>query len=301
MRTSKYRIGSLSSSEPRKTEFMIEHRLLPIAWYKDMREKTNILWQLQNLDLSWRCCHENHRALQQYVESHKKVLSISSEIHLLTDEVQDAFVKLSQLITNSLVSYTVCLNMCEQYMEKVYTKDNEAFQLWNNFRKELHKDTFEYKFGYVLRNYTQHYGLPVSEIYISTDSVSLTDIQVFALTEKLFNGSFKWPSDLESVLQALDSGKVDINLVLIEYLKCVDKVYAGVLRSHIEELSACDMYLSNLCREFKIKSCEYPVVFKGDILQGDEVPKEKEFIPVYILKRMKEIWVEKLSFNITKH
>ncbi|EJG1717166.1 hypothetical protein [Vibrio parahaemolyticus] len=103
MNTAQFRIGSLSSSEPQKTAFMIEHGLLPNSWYEEMRDKTNIIWNIQKLDLAWRSCHENASALREYIDSHAKELSISSEMHLLTNEAQDALMKVTQLITNCIV------------------------------------------------------------------------------------------------------------------------------------------------------------------------------------------------------
>ncbi|UQA51017.1 hypothetical protein [Vibrio sp. ED002] len=301
MNQTKYRIGSLSSSEPKATSFMIEHKLLSSSWYKEMRDKTSIIWLLQDLDLAWRCCHENFASLNKYVESHKKQLSVSTELHLLTDEVQDSFVKLSQLITNCVVSYTACVNMCEQHMKRVHSKNSESFKQWNTSRQQLHEDTFEYRFGYDLRNYTQHYGLPLSEVVLSMDSESLKGLNVFVNKSSLLKGSFEWRSEMRAELKSLTVENIDVIEVSVKYLKCVDDVYKGVLDSHIEELSRCDSYLDDLFEIFKIEQHENPVVFKGDIPTGSQVPREKEFIPVYLLKRMKMVWGERLSFNITKH
>lgn len=297
----KYRIGSLSSSEPRKTNYMIERKLLSDSWYKEMRDKTNVLWRLQGLDLAWRCCHENFQSLREYVESHKKDLSVSSELHLLSNDVQDSFVRLSQLITNCVVSYTACVNMCEQHMKRVHLKSSNSFQSWNKSRQQLHENTFEYRFGYDLRNYTQHYGLPVSEVVFSMNSDSLKGLEVFVNKTDLLSGSFEWRREMKAELKTLASDNIDVISVSVKYLNCVDEVYAGVLRSHLEELSNCNLYLSNLCDRYDIKPSENPVVFKGDILNGEKVPREKEFIPVYLLNRMKIVWEEKLSFNITNN
>lgn len=301
MNTAQFRIGSLSSSEPQKTAFMIEHGLLPNSWYEEMRDKTNIIWNIQKLDLAWRSCHENASALREYIDSHAKELSISSEMHLLTNEAQDALMKVTQLITNCIVSYTACLTMCEQHMERTYKEDEEKLIKWNEFRRQLHKDTFEYRLGYDLRNYTQHYGIPISEVVFSMNSTSLKKLEVFVKTAELLSGSFNWNRDRKDELSSVPSGTVDVNSMSVEYLSCVDKVYAGVLQSHDEQLAECDSYIMSLRSKFRIKPHEHPVVFMGCIPPGEKVPRKREFIPAYLLDRMKYTWEEKLRFNITKH
>ncbi|WP_429073214.1 hypothetical protein [Aeromonas veronii] len=292
-----YRIGSLASSKQGETSFMIEHSPLSEEWYLNMRNETSVLWKLSVHDTQWRASHENHKELTLFIETHKYVLDVSREIHLLSDKTQDAMVKLTQLITNCIVSFTTFLTICEQYMEKEFTQNKMIYDKWNDARKDLHKNSFEYRLGYDLRNYSQHYGVPISGIALTMNSQSIKKLEAYIDIDSLLSGGFNWKSRADE-LKKIQSSEIDLIELLKKYLTCIDIVYLNTLQAHSDALTRCNTYIAELCQSYNIDSSAHPVVFKGNIPSGEKIPKEKEFIPLYLLNRYKSEWLEKLNFNI---
>ena len=278
---------------------MIESRLLSQDWFMNMRNKTKVLWDIQSLDISWRASHENYDALNQYVNEHQKQLSLSTEIHLLSDDAQDATMRITQLVTNCVVSFTTFLTISEQYMERKFKGDKLSLDKWNQERNNLHENSFEFRLGYDLRNYSQHYGIPVSEVVFIMDAVSIKRLEAYVEVKQLLDGSFNWKQRKQE-LENIESEKIDIIKLLVGYLNCIDKVYLITLQAHLDLLEECEHFLNDLLVKFSIDEGAHPVVFKGAIPAGKQVPIEKEFIPVYLLNKLKKNWYQKLDFNITK-
>ncbi|WP_318478746.1 hypothetical protein [Photobacterium leiognathi] len=293
-----YRMGALSSSEKRCTNYMIDERPLSGDWYQNMRKKTLVLWDLQSIHLPWKAAHENYDALKLYIQDHKKDLTVSSEIHLVSDKAQDAMMKLVQLVTNCVVSFTTFLTITEQYMKRKYEDSKPQLDKWNLKRNEIHKNTFSYRLGYELRNYSQHYGIPFSEIVFTMNPDSIEELQVYVKPEELLHGGFNWKK-LRQELECKKDKEIELISLLFEYLGCVDCIYMNTLLCHCEELKDCQEFLDKLIKKYDIALDEYPVIFKGPTPPNAKVPREKEFIPLYLSNKMNKDWSTKLDFNVT--
>lgn len=293
-----YRMGSLSSREKRYTNYMIEGRSLSEDWYQNMRKKTLVLWDLQSIHLPWKAAHENYDALKSYIQGHKKDLTVASEIHLVSDKAQDAMMKLAQLVTNCVVSFTTFLTITEQYMARKYKDSQSQLDKWNLTRNALHKKSFSYRLGYELRNYSQHYGIPLSEIVFTMNPDSIKELQIYVKSEELLRGGYNWKR-LKKELEYKKNKEIELTTLLFKYLDCIDKIYKNTLLSHYEELNDCQEFLTELIKKHEITLEEYPVVFKGPTPLNCQVPREKEFIPLYLLNKMNKEWSIKLDFKIT--
>lgn len=277
---------------------MIEERPLSEDWYQNMRKKTLVLWDLQSIHLPWKATHENYDALKSYIQDHKKDLTVALEIHLVSDKALDAMMKLVQLVTNCVVSFTTFLTITEQYMARKYQDSQPQLEKWNLIRNELHKNSFSYRLGYELRNYSQHYGIPLSEIVFTMNPDYIEGLQAYVKPEDLLRGGFNWKR-LKQELEYKKNEGIELITLLFEYLGCVDEIYKNTLLSHCEELNECQEFLAKLIKKHDIALGEYPVVFKGPTPLNGKVPREKEFIPLYLSNKMNKDWSIKLNFNIT--
>jgi hypothetical protein len=292
-----YRIGSLKSSEKRTTDYMIESRLLSEYWFKTMREKTQVLWDIKKIHDPWKAAHENHKTLLFFIENHEEDLNKANELYLVDEKAQDSMIKIIQLVTNCIVSSTTFLTIVEIYIREKNDLDKSIKDDWNKKRQELHKSNFYYRLAYDLRNYSQHYGIPISGIAFTMDGDSVKKIEAFLLVADLISGRFKWNKNLLSELQQARNSEFDILNVLTEYLQCIDEIYRNTIELHCQSIRDCEDYFNELCMKHDIDEDSHPVVFKGKILPGENIPREKEFIPLYVLRKIKKDWHQILKFK----
>lgn len=296
MRNIEYRIGSLKSKEKQITSFMIVNELLPEEWYLNMRSKTQVIWGTRSIYITWKAAIQNHKALLNFVGDYNPDVSVAQEMHLLSCESQNATITLAQLITNCIVSFTTFLTVTEKNLTK-NSKSSVHLELWNKKRKDLHSHSFSYRLGYELRNYSQHYEIPINEVVFTMRDDSVTQLQAYAESIRLLDGSYNWKS-LKNELRQEKNSRIDLMQLLQEYLACINEIYINTLDVYLEEVVECRNFILELCIKHEIDEDSHPVVFKGAIVHGTKLPREKEFIPLYLLNQMRRDWIRELNYDI---
>lgn len=125
-------------------------------------------------------------------------------------------------------------------------------------------------------------------------------LQAYVKTKNLLDGSYNWKG-LKKELELAQEGTIDLMKLLHEYLQCINEIYINTLHVHLERILECRKYLDNLCSTHEIDKDSHPVVFKGPIPPSKSLPRETEFIPLYLLNQMQFEWTSELDFSINHH
>ncbi|OOE86483.1 hypothetical protein, partial [Salinivibrio sp. AR640] len=103
----------------------------------------------------WFAVYKDYLDLQGYLDT--LLENHYSSLRLLNDP--EVLSSISRYVSNFLSSSSIMLTILEQDFPSSESKND-----WNLKRRDLHKNNIEYQFCYELRNYSQHYNLPINTI-----------------------------------------------------------------------------------------------------------------------------------------
>ncbi|WP_127334633.1 hypothetical protein [Enterobacter bugandensis] len=291
-----YRMGSISSSKKREMNYEIFSHNLTEEWFNCMRNKTKVLWDLEGIHTTWWAAHENYLELCEFLENHKQPLYVWKELHLIGDDFQKAIKKINQLVTNCIVSFTTFITICGIYIKKRFSDEN-IINNWNEKRNYLHKTIFSYRLAYELRNYSQHYSLAVSSAEVIMTGDEVKGLSAYIDANLLKSSGYDWKKFANDP-EFINAESINLKDVLSDYLSCVNEIYKNTLILHTDELNECHLYFVDLIGKYDLKEGKHPVVFKGPSSFSNQPPLEKEFIPLYLYKRLSSDWSGKLNYEV---
>lgn len=289
-----YRMGTIWSVKKLETNYEMIDFYLSEEWMHNMRNKTKILWDLESIHIPWKNAHDNYIELKQYMYSHQKDLDVSHQVYLVSDEIQDALYKASQLVTNCIVSFTAFITISEIHIKKYYSNNLEVVKNWNDKRNSMHASSFSYRLSYELRNFSQHYSIPISGIEIHLRGGVSEKLKIFTGTDLLRRSGYDWKK-LSTEKKFQEDTQLDMINVLEEYLHCVNELYKNTLVLHHERINECLDFFDKLIDNYQIDDKSHPVIFIGPSNRDGQPPENKEYIPLYIIKRFKRDWLRNLG------
>ncbi|MBU2971227.1 hypothetical protein KO527_17935 [Pseudoalteromonas sp. C2R02] len=200
-----------------------------------------------------------------------------------------------QKCSNILASANAFLLFVEKKLKSKYGKDSEKSVVWNKFRRDLHKENLDYRLMYELRNYSIHYGLPVTSLKYNLDGLASsnpsTKLIVNLSKEKLLNSNFNW-KNVRSDIKSLPENNNLISMVF-NYSEIVKKIYSHLLLVLKDELKVTEDNFSSFIQYYQIPPNCTPHIISGFNIQGELTNVETEVIPINELN-----WI--LRKNVTK-
>jgi hypothetical protein len=184
---------------------------------------------------SYDCLQRNYQDFQRFTD---KLLSgedklVSCGINFC--EAMNLMSELQQRVLNVLSSSNAFLSLSEAKLKSQFP---EKFDVWNQKKQGLHSSYVSYRILYTLRNYTLHYGLPVTTLNVSKSEL-LSDapnkvVQVFLIKSVLLGTSFKWGNvkkDLET-----QENQIQLLPMLNEYMGVLKELFSYLLKIFKDEL-----------------------------------------------------------------
>jgi hypothetical protein len=291
------RMGSIRSTKKREMEFDIFNKPLSNEWVVEMRDKTKILWDIESIHIPWWAAHENFNELCTFIDHQKQDLDVWKELFLISDTCQNSLKKVSQLITNCIVSFTTFITICEVYVKKNFSHNQDIFLEWNKKKQLLHKGSFHYRLAYELRNYSQHYSVLISGMEVNMTGDFVEGINIYVHTDNLRASGYDWKKLLND-LDFKESSIINITEMLFDYLRCVDQIFKNTLILHEDRLNSCSNYFQNMIKQYDLTEDKHPVIFQGENPAPRIPPESKEFIPLYLFKRLTHDWLRLLNYRI---
>ena len=249
--------------------------------YEELKEYSNVIFEVKPIVVSFEVVKKNFEEIFTTASSYKEDIKDTksagpTEIHLSLESM----VSMTQRIGNFLAAASSFLTNSEVRLEKVYGKDSKELESWNEFRRNLHKNKFSYRFMYELRNYSQHYGLPLSGFNLNLNDMLTTDKKVnfvmYLSKDELLKDKFNWKK-LSCEIGLLEE-TTDIVPFLTEYFDVIKAIFIKFMDQFCPKLIECHEYVATFHKVFKIPEGVSPMLFKGESPNG-QPPKDAEFVP----------------------
>jgi len=75
-------------------------------------------------------------------------------------------IEINRILLNYLSSFRMLIDHSERLIKKRFGKDSKDFLKFKKTLKNIYDNHFEYRFIYKLRNFCQHCGIPVTDLFI---------------------------------------------------------------------------------------------------------------------------------------
>lgn len=243
--------------------------------FEELENKTEILKELDPITILYDGVTNNfsdiNKEISQWESFNKdKHLSEGLDYNFMTMRS-----RIIMRITNFLTSANSFLMNAEIQLGRSFGKSSSEFIDWNNHRKLLHKESFAYRFSYRLRNYSQHYSLPVTSLSVKLGPVDVeTEIKVLINRDILLDSGFDWAGLKADLIKYEDA--FDLLPLLQQYMEIIDELLIEYVKACNDRLNSCIECIDVFMRQFNFPKGAVAVVFKGD----GPIPEDYFRIPI---------------------
>lgn len=294
------RIGHFSGGENGTIDIAIMEKDFNDKLYDELNQHIDFIFKLQPILISYETIELSYREILELIKKYDQ--------HFATVIAPDAahvgillgyLVEITQKIINFLSSATSFLTCSEVRLKKEFGKNSKQLNEWNEYRRNLYSQNFEYRFLYQMRNYSQHYHLPVSNIGVKLNNLAIGDrstsntIEIYR--DELLSSDYDWPEDIKEDIKGLDK-IIDVAPIVESYMNSLRKIAYKYVSVYEREIQECHHYLVALRKFFVFPENSTPVIYIGETPKGQPAPRQVEFIPFYQFN-----WIRKHYLQLSQH
>lgn len=223
--------------------------------------------------------------LNQYFEEYSNLPSMR------ISHIEHMNLNINRYIMNFLSSVRIYLAHQETNLKKKNGKDSQKVKLFEKACNKAYDSNFSYRFLYKLRNYTQHFGMPVGEISLQ-ESLGPDSGDIHNSIEVKFNRDEllrydKWGKKLKSEIQELPTTfKITPHVTVM--MKCIEKINFTLIEDDLPNLIKSAEYVKQLITDIKDKS-GIPYIYRYENVNGNEVKIHLEHLPFHLVNIIENI------------
>lgn len=134
----------------------------------ELHKTVGVIFKLQPIIFALDMVERNYQEFLDSIENYRSRLEdVKPGLPVGISTAMDGFLSASQKVTNFLSSTSAFLAQTEMQLRRIHGKDSPEFNSWDEKRKNLHAQSFSYRFLYELRNFAQHRNIPFSNLNIA--------------------------------------------------------------------------------------------------------------------------------------
>lgn len=281
------KIGFITQKDNGTVDISICNTPLNDATITEFNKKNGVLLDLRPVFVAFESLVLNHSELTQ--------IPINPNYNDVTSgyiEGLETLTIATQKISNFLSSANFYLSIAKPKLENLFGSNSPEFRDWDDTRKKLHSENFSYKFSYALRNYSQHYGLPLSSIKLDQNNLltptPTKEIRIVIDTTAIFQSSYAWKNTIKEDAKA-QQNPIDVIKLCNHYMHIIRKLHQKLLLVINGKVAELDHFLDRLREDFNISHIEQPIFFVSKYGDDPNNPSTQQEIPPFVeIKRLKE-------------
>lgn len=254
---------------------------------------TDFSSELQLFTIVYMNYNDHKKILNQYFEDFTNIPSMR------ISQIESMNLNINRYILNFLSSVRTYLDHSKTNLKKRNEKDSQRVGLFESACNNAYESHFSYRFLYKLRNYTQHFGMPVGKLSLQKSLIpSSNDIHHSFVVE--FNRDEllrydKWGPQLKSEIQKLPP-TFEITPHITVMMKCIERINFILISDELPKLIKGAEYMKQLITEIK-DSSGIPYILYEE-LNGKEVRIHLEHLPFHLVEIIDNIRDENSRFVI---
>lgn len=276
-----YRLGFYRHIDKCIAQPEVNIRKFDTQKYEKMREKTKILWDSRELYLSWNMVVANYNCYLKSTKDRKEELKMHPKLYIASSSSLNDIDSISQAVTNFLATASTFLIVSHRFVKSYFGKTSDKHDTWNEYRKKLHKDSIPYQISYELRNFSQHYAIPLTGNKYSFQSGYLNSIDPYINIKELLSCGYNWRKT-SKVLEGLGE-IVQLSYLIVEYFDCLKKIMEQTINLILNDLNMSHEYLQYIYKEYDFPKDVVLILFEMDGSTDDFNKLNQEYIPVYLM------------------
>ncbi len=224
------------------------------AMLLEYEQLTKVITTMQPLVVALAICQRDLEALERATTDQEARLNSIGTPDIPIALVNDLLVESTACVNAFLGSTSAFLGQVTVAVFEQYGKDSSFHTTWHTRRRALHAATLGYRLMYELRNYAQHYGLPLSGVNVHGERSDATQPMQFSCVarlhrDELLASGFNW-RQRKSEIEALEP-EFELLPLAVDYMQCLRSLILDIAREEKEALGHCSLYLSAVRRETK--------------------------------------------------
>ncbi|MCZ7380691.1 MAG: hypothetical protein O8C64_03825 [Candidatus Methanoperedens sp.] len=213
-------------------------------------------------------------------------------------QIESMNLNINRYILNFLSSVRTYLDHHKTNLKKRNEKNSQRVRLFESACKNAYESHFSYRFLYRLRNYTQHFGMPIGKFTLQKSLIpGSNDIHhsfgVEFDRDELLRYD-KWGPQLKSEIQTLPPN-FEITPHITVMMKCIEKINFTLIKDDLPNLIKSAEYVKQLIAEIKDNS-GIPYISRYEKLNGKEVKIHLEHLPFHLVEMIDNIRNENSRF-----
>lgn len=275
-------------------EYIDENKAIPevvirefkLEIYNEMRDKTNVLWESQPFYFAWSFVFKNYKEYIS-IKTKRQKLNSHPKIFMGSDEPYSQMSDVSRATINLLATASTFLIVSQRLIKNYFGEKSEAYSRWNLHRQQLHAESNGYQMCYELRNFSQHYQIPLSGINLDFKNGHAEGGDPYIIIDELLNSGYDWKKFRE-VLESQES-QVCLSELLEGYYDCLKKIFLLGHSCFEENIEVSRNYIKGIIRDFGLPNECTPIIFRLDPQESDFNRLEQEYMPVGLHKYIDDI------------
>lgn len=232
----------------------------------EYHEVTGIVPRIQPLLMSLAICERDLRALAQLPASQERRLHALDTANVSVAFLNDMLVESAGTITAFLASTYAFLGQAPQMVRTLFRRDQRLFSEWDARRQQLHAGSVGFRILYDLRNYSQHYALPITGFRVTgqrdtPDGPLSMTCGAHLTRDALLNSGYNWHSRAADI--AAQPEDLDVLPLAEAFTQCLRTLVVEAAQSCARELAQCDDYLGRLRALFGVPPAARLYLFNG--------------------------------------
>lgn len=229
----------------------------------------------------------------------KKILEKSKKL--------DSSADVNRYMLHLLSSGKLFVDFNENQIVHTYSKDSLEYATVKSFASNQFDNSFAYRFCCYLRNFSQHIGLPISDVAGRETELDAVSVDFFIDLNYLLNSSFHWKK-LKIELECIRENNVKINAIEIveEYMSSIIELYYNYneffLEKYHHRLQEIKLTLKNIplkpYRYFASRITKYDMKYHPERRTLSPISAYAEINEIY--RKLNKIGLVKISNEIVE-
>ena len=190
--------------------------------------------------------YENFNAI--VIRAEKELQQQSKESLFLLDpyaQTMELMAELNLCVLNILTSQSLYLEKSAQLARHQFGSCSNEYIEFDTLRRQLHKESVSYRFCYDLRNYAQHYGLPINKLNIKFTANERPTLTITIVKSKLLEEGYDWKNHGLAALKGMED-KFDLVPHLKNYNDVANKLFLQLYGSCEDRLEQFHSVVANI-------------------------------------------------------
>jgi len=204
-----------------------------------------VIKRLNPLAIVYAACEADFESLVQWPKDEEARLRAADGLNIPIAVVSDLMVESVRRVNAYLAAASSLIGQATIHVTKHFGAESEFTKAWDLRRQELHGGSLGYRVVYDLRNYAQHYALPIGVVNVAGQrdpgGEMILDCSARLDRDALLNSGFNWKKRTEDIA-ALEA-EFDVLPLAEDYQRCLRLLIGEIVGVNGQPLIACVEYL----------------------------------------------------------